>query len=70
MSLDPGNTFTNKEKIKELGFRYSKSKKAWYKDMSGNWSDKKKRGRYSMDKIYEKYGRQSFKSEGQQLLAA
>lgn len=65
-----GNTYLHKDKIKELGFRYSKSKKSWYRDMSGNWSEKKRRGHYSMNQIYEKFGRVSFESKGSELLEA
>ena len=49
-----GNTMINKDQIKELGFFWSKSKRAWYY----NGSDKKtkRRGRYSMDGLRNKWG--------------
>ena len=65
-----GNTYPYKDIIKDQGFRYSKNKKSWYRDMSGNWSDKKRRGHYSMDQIYQKFGRVSYESKGAELLEA
>ena len=58
-----GNTFSNKDILKEIGFMYSKSKKSWYyfKDIDG----KKHRSSYqSMDNIRIKYGSQKMESAG------
>ncbi len=53
-----GETFKYKELIKEHGFRYSKSKKNWYRAPAGTVFKKGKRGS-SMGKIKSKYGSQS-----------
>lgn len=50
-----GNTYPIKELIKELNFRWSKSKKKWYY-FDNIQESNKKRGFYSYDKIVEKYG--------------
>lgn len=57
-----GNTYSYKDIIKELGFYYSKNKKAWYKDMTGK-PKTRKRGFYSMKQIYQKYGRETLETE-------
>ncbi len=57
-----GKTYFHKDKLKELGFRYSKNKKAWYKDMNG-FSKRRKKGHLTMSQIYEKYGRQTYTSK-------
>lgn len=46
-----GNTMLYKDEIKELGFFWSKSKKAWY--FNGSKKKTKRRGRYSMDQLRE-----------------
>lgn len=50
-----GNTYPIKELIKELNFRWSKSKKKWYY-FDNIQETNKKRGFYSYDKIVEKFG--------------
>ena len=60
-----GNTYNVKEELKQLGFRYSKNKKAWYiapeEYMKNRVNYKKK---YSMNEIKNKYGCTSIKSKG------
>lgn len=60
-----GNTYSVKEELKTLGFRYSKNKKAWYiapKEYMENRVNYKKK--YSMNEIKNKYGCTSIKSKG------
>ena len=60
-----GNTYQNKEVLKELGFRYSRNKKAWYtapKEYFTQQTYYKKA--YSMNEIRNKYGSTKFESEG------
>lgn len=64
-----GNTFPIHEQLKELGCKYSKSKKKWY--FSPYMSGKKRRGIYTMQKIRDKFGSEIIESEAQgNLLAA
>lgn len=60
-----GNTYSIKEELKQLGFRYSKNKKSWYvapeEYMKNRVNYKKK---YSMNEIKNKYGCTSIKSKG------
>ena len=49
-----GNTFPYREQIKEAGFWFSKSKKAWYHN--GEKERSRRKGHYSMEKIKEKFG--------------
>lgn len=63
-----GQTYLHKEKLKELGFRYSKTKKQWYKPMETTLGKRKKRGHYSMEQIYEKYGRNTYQSKAMAAL--
>lgn len=52
-----GNTYDNKEVIKELNFRYSKSKKAWYLNTTnGNHFKKTRKRTKSMEWIRDTYG--------------
>ncbi len=50
-----GNTFEYKEQIKAHGFKWSKSKKKWYKAPEGTKTNFKKRGT-DFKKIQNKYG--------------
>ena len=60
-----GDTYSVKEELKTLGFRYSKNKKSWYiapeEYMKNRVNYKKK---YSMNEIKNKYGCTSIKSKG------
>lgn len=49
-----GNTMQYKDDIRSAGFFWSKSKKAWY--YTGESKKSKRRGRYSMNKLREKWG--------------
>ena len=63
-----GNTFPYREEIKKHGFRYSKSKKKWYK-APGELSKKKRRGT-SFDKIKQRYGHEEKQFFAKNLLSA
>lgn len=56
-----GSTMIYKEQIKAAGFWWSKSKKAWY--WNGSTEKTKRRGRYSMDGLREKWGSQEVKED-------
>lgn len=49
-----GSTMVYKEQIKSAGFWWSKSKKAWY--YNGDKKHSRRRGRYNMEKLREKWG--------------
>lgn len=61
-----GNTFEYKDILKELGYAYSKSKKAWYytSDKKGN-----RKGHYSMKQLRERFGSEEIETEEQQKIA-
>lgn len=56
-----GNTIVHKEIIKQYGFKWSKNKTAWY--WAPYLSDRKTRGRYSMDTIRTMYGSKTYNSQ-------
>ena len=60
-----GDTFTAKETLKELGFKWASKKKAWYwtAEPSG------KRSRMTLEQIKDKYGCESFKGNKQILIS-
>lgn len=62
-----GNTMIYKDDIKAAGFWWSKSKKAWY--YNGSDQKTRRRGRYSMEKLREKWGTQEVKTEERRKLA-
>lgn len=62
-----GNTFPYKDTIKEAGFFYSKSKKAWY--YNGDNHKTRRRGRYSMKALREKWGSEVVENKPQEKLA-
>lgn len=62
-----GNTMQYKEDIKNIGFWWSKSKKAWY--YTGDTEHKKRRGHYSLNQIRQKYGSTTVDTEEQKKLA-
>lgn len=53
-----GNTKSNKEKLKQLGFKYSSKKQLWYKSPDGYKRSNYKKS-YTYDEIIAKYGIQS-----------
>lgn len=62
-----GSTMVYKDEIKAAGFWWSKSKKAWY--YTGEKEHSKRRGRYSMNKLREKWGSVEVEKEEQKRLA-
>jgi hypothetical protein len=50
-----GETYNNKEKLKDYGFKYSKKKKSWYY-FNGIEKNVKRRGRRSLEEIRNKFG--------------
>ena len=63
-----GNTYAYKDIIHEAGFTWSKSKKAWYHTGDAP-SNKKYRGRYSMQGLRDKWGSQEVETEKQKKIA-
>lgn len=61
-----GATFQYKDQIKEAGFWYSKSKKAWY--YNGEKEHSKRKGRYTLDKIKGLYGCETVATEEQRKI--
>ena len=60
-----GNTYQHKEVLKQLGFRYSRNKKAWYTAPKEYFTQKTYyKKSYSMNEIRNKYGSTRFESEG------
>ena len=64
-----GNTYEHKEKISALGFKYSKNKKSWYwfADIENTG---KRRGKYSMAQIRNKYGSEYVSTRPQEAIEA
>ena len=62
-----GNTLIYKDEIKAAGFWWSKSKMAWY--YNGDNKKSKRRGRYSMNALREKWGSQEVEKEERRKLA-
>lgn len=56
-----GNTMIYKDEIKAAGFWWSKSKHAWY--WNGSTEKTKRRGRYSMEGLRNKWGTQEVKED-------
>lgn len=63
-----GNTMQYKDAIKESGFFWSKSKRAWY--YNGDSKKSRRRGHYSMDGLRSKWGTQEVRTEQQERLTA
>ena len=63
-----GNTMEYKEEIKAAGFWWSKNKKAWY--YNGDDKKSRRRGRYSMDQLREKWGTEEVKKTKQERISA
>ena len=65
-----GNTYTYKDTIKNLGFKYSRTKKAWYYNtINNNVTTYKHRGHFSMAQIRLNYGSEVIESTGSLKLA-
>ena len=62
-----GNTLIYKEAIKEAGFIWSRSKKAWY--YAGNDNHKKRRGHYSMEQLRTRFASVKVDNEEQTCIA-
>ena len=58
-----GNTIVHKEVIKQYSFKWSKNKNSWY--WAPNLSEKRQRGRYSMNTIRTMFGSREYYSEQQ-----
>ena len=56
-----GNTYSIKEQLKDLGFKWQHSKKLWY--FAGYEFKPRKRKIMSMDHIYTRYGRTEIRTE-------
>lgn len=63
-----GNTYTAKETLKELGFKWASKKKAWYWHSAEETGGHRK-SKLSLDEIKSKYGCESFKGKKQVLIA-
>ena len=64
-----GNTFAYKDELKELGFKWSKSKKSWHWHHETLADLNRRNWGYSMEKIREMHGSTIFANEPQPLLA-
>lgn len=62
-----GQTMQYKEILKDAGFWWSKSKRAWY--WNGDKEKTKRRGRYSMSQLRERYGTIRVDTEEQEKIA-
>ena len=63
-----GNTKFYKEQLKELGFRFSRSKSAWYLGQTAAYH-KKYRSKYTMDDIRGMYGSTEYETKPYSALA-
>ena len=64
-----GNTYEHRAEIAALGFKYSKNKKSWYwfNDIENTG---KRRGKYSMAQIRNKYGSEHVSTRPQEAIEA
>lgn len=63
-----GNTSLYKDEIKAAGFWWSKNKKSWY--FNGDDKKSRRRGRFTMDQLREKWGSEEIKKEKQERITA
>lgn len=63
-----GNTSLYKDEIKAAGFWWSKNKKSWY--FNGDDKKSRRRGRFTMDQLREKWGSEEVKKEKQERITA
>ena len=61
-----GNTYPYRENIKNLGFTYSKTKKAWYH--TGQPFTHKRRGHYTLDQCRARHGSKTIKGSTAQYI--
>ena len=64
-----GNTFSYKDELREMGFKWSKSKKSWHWHHETLADAFRHHWGYSMEKIREMHGSQIFAADPQPLLA-
>lgn len=62
-----GETYLNKDALKTLGFRFSGKKKRWY--WCVDLGKAKRRGRYNMKQIYQRFGVSILETEKTAALA-
>lgn len=62
-----GNTYSYKDIIKQLGFKWASNKKAWYWHSEQDSTTNRKR--MSLEQIKEKYGCQSFQTSSRICIA-
>jgi len=65
-----GNTFSYKDELKAMGFKWSKSKKSWHWHHATIMDLTRRHWGYSMDKIREMHGSQIFEAAGPQPMLA
>lgn len=61
-----GNTFEYRDLLKELGYSYSKSKKAWYYTSSQR---SHRKGHYTMKQLRDRFGCEEVETQEQQRIA-
>ena len=61
-----GNTFIHKGTLKDLGFRFSSNKKAWYLRDDEDASFKKSGKTLTMEQIRERFGSEKYETEANQ----
>lgn len=64
-----GNTYEYRDTLKEMGFKWSNSKKSWHWHHATVADLNRKHWHYSMDKIRQMHGSQIFSQEPQAALA-
>ena len=62
-----GNTYSHKDTIKQLGFKYASNKKAWFWHSEQDGTANKRS--MSLDKIKEKYGCTAFQTNSRMCIA-
>ena len=62
-----GRTYQHRETFKGMGFRWSKSKRAWYYSPEGFTG--KRKGFYTLNEIRQTYGSEKFQRTGQKTSA-
>lgn len=63
-----GRTKDNKDALKELGCKWARKKQKWAWHLPEDYSNS--HGKYSMDDIYDKYGRETVRSTGKKAIGA
>lgn len=65
-----GNTFAVSKQIKDAGFRFSNIKKSWYWYNGIEKSNRKYKGRYTMNELRKRHGVTTVETEEQKKLKA